>query len=502
MTMDRPTLIAIGVGAAFVALLVGGPFFAVTTFIGDDHLFLAFARYVPNPLVAFVRDMHGGEFYRPIPMVVWWVLGRATAPGTWAFAGLALGLHAMVAVEVGVLVALLRRRWVVGGLAGLLFFVMPMTREAAYWYAASTDLFATAFGLGAVIALLRGRRWLAVGLFAAACWSKETAVVFVGVGALVLSVRGDGARAIGKAVAPWVGVAVVYGIMRTVVLRGVGGSGDVKAPFVGKLLQVVSGLVHAITGTQVLGEGIAWAVGVVGWVLLAVVAIRASQATGERWVVALAPVVVVVFAVVPLLAAPWIVGARYFYLASAGIAWLAADALWRRSPQVIVGVLSCLSGLGVAQDLARHAEVRIYETKVAAARRAVVTGLAEGFDTFHITADIKDLDLAVKEDPRVRTHEASLLVLGDVPASFVAVPAERLPSLDFLLAHPSLPPMGAYRFGDRVVVGLARRGEDPSLDDVLERFPQLRSVRLRAAPEGRVVVRDVTGAKTENEDVE
>ena len=63
---------------ALLAIVVAAPFFVATTFIGDDHLFLACARYVPNPLVAFVRDMHGGEFYRPIPMVVWWVLGRAT----------------------------------------------------------------------------------------------------------------------------------------------------------------------------------------------------------------------------------------------------------------------------------------------------------------------------------------------------------------------------------------------------------------------------------------
>ncbi|HEX2660703.1 MAG TPA: hypothetical protein VHU40_20625, partial [Polyangia bacterium] len=108
--LDRTTLILIGVGAAFAALIVGGPFFAVTTFIGDDHLFLAFSRYVPNPLVAFVRDMHGGEFYRPIPMVVWWLLGRATAPATWAFAGLALVLHATCAAEVGWFVAEVRGR--------------------------------------------------------------------------------------------------------------------------------------------------------------------------------------------------------------------------------------------------------------------------------------------------------------------------------------------------------------------------------------------------------
>ena len=188
-------------------------------------------------------------------------------------------------------------------------------------------------------------------------------------------------------------------------------------------------------------------------------------------------------------------GARYFYLASVGVAWLAAEALWRRSPPVIVGVLSCLAGLGLAQDLARYTEVKVYDTKLAAARRAVVSGMDEGFDTFHIEAGIKDLDLAVKEDPRLKGLEAALLVLGDVPLSFVAVPTDRLITLELLLAHPSVPPNGAYRFGDRAVVGLARRGEDPTLDEVLARFPQLRFIRLRAGPGGRVIARDVTSSR-------
>jgi hypothetical protein len=240
--------------------------------------------------------------------------------------------------------------------------------------------------------------------------------------------------------------------------------------------------------------------GLVAWALLVVFAVRAARRGGERKLAVFAPALLVVVAVAPLVAAPWIVGARYFYLAVAGIAWLAAEALWRRSPPVIVGVLSCLAGLGLAQDLARYGEVKIYETKLAAARRAVVTGLAEGHDTFHIAADIKDLDLAVKEDPRVSEKDASLLVLGDVPASFVAVPAERLASIDFLVAHPSLPPGGAYRFGDRAVVGLARRGEDPTLDEVLARLPGIRFIRLRTGAEGIVIARDVTSSQGDRGD--
>ena len=65
------------IAAALLLGLVAWDFVAATTFVGDDYLFLAFARLEPNPLLAFVRDMHGGEYYRPLPMLLWWLLNRA-----------------------------------------------------------------------------------------------------------------------------------------------------------------------------------------------------------------------------------------------------------------------------------------------------------------------------------------------------------------------------------------------------------------------------------------
>jgi hypothetical protein len=50
----------LGVLAVALAIAISLlPFAWATTFVTDDHLFLAFARYVPNPLVAFIRDQHG-----------------------------------------------------------------------------------------------------------------------------------------------------------------------------------------------------------------------------------------------------------------------------------------------------------------------------------------------------------------------------------------------------------------------------------------------------------
>jgi hypothetical protein len=111
---------------------------------------------------------------------------------------------------------------------------------------------------------------------------------------------------------------------------------------------------------------------------------------------------------------------------------------------------------------------------------------------FHIAGGIKDLDLAVKESPALRPWEDQILVLGDVPASFAVIPDALRASADFLVASPPLPPSGAYRFGSRRVVGLARRGDEPTLADALARFPDLRFIRLRPSPGGRVIPRDVT----------
>jgi hypothetical protein len=490
---------------ACAAVLTGIAFPAITTFIGDDHLFLAFARYAPNPLVGFVRDLHGGEFYRPVPMLLWWVLGRAAGGSKMPFAILSFALHAVAAWEVGVLVLEIRRDRRgsadvrAGAIAAALFFVAPVTQEAAFWYAASTDLLATVFALAAVIASLRERLWQAALFFAAACWSKESALVVPALAAIALRAQkpGRGWHAIAARAGCLLPVACVYAVARFAVLGGIGRSGDTQTSTVGKLVQILSGLAHAPTGSVITHEAIAWSIGLATWGLLAITVARARwgargpepEPTSSTPLPALGWVLV---AVAPLLAAPWIVGARYFYLPAVGIAWLAAEVLARARTVIVVGVLAALAGLDAAQFAGRSADIRSYDSRLAAARRAVADGLDHGFNTFHVAAGIKDLDLAVKEDPRFAPHESDLVVIGDVPASFVALPRERMSELDFLVARPPLPPAGAYAFGDRRVVGLARRGDDPTLDEVLGRLPDMRFIRLRLGPGGRIITRDVT----------
>jgi hypothetical protein len=216
-------------------------------------------------------------------------------------------------------------------------------------------------------------------------------------------------------------------------------------------------------------------------------------------------------ALAPLIAAPWVVGARYFYLPAIAGAWLLATVLARRGRLVRIGALALLAGVSLARAAARRDDVLTYEARLLAVRRAVAAGLAGGHRVFQVAAGIKDLDLAVKEAPALRERASDFLVLGDVPASFVetlapdASSAPRAPELEieFLLARPPLPPSGAYRFGPHRIVGLARQGDDPTLDEVLRHFPDLRLLRLfplpapRAGRGGgppRLVARDLTDA--------
>lgn len=531
-----PVLVALPIGV--VVIVTAAFFYVATTFIGDDHLFLAFARYVPDPLIAFARDQHGGEFYRPLPMVVWWALGHLAGGAKWPFAALSFVLHLVVSVELGALVqgacphgragsmavhphdpqteqpqsqsqsrsgdgptAITLRA---GIIAALLFFVAPVTQEAAFWYSASTDLLATAFGLGALLAWSRGRVWLALPLFAAACWSKETALIIPALAVLICPT--ERLRITLARVAPLGLVALLFLVARTAVLRGLGtaaGSGEPSVTLSGKLLQLVAGLIHLVVGSSISNEPLAWGLGLLAWAALLITTTRrrrlarpvaspiASPVASAR--ATYVPLVWVVFSLVPLLAAPWVVGARYFYLPAVGLAWFAAEVLAPGPTPLTVAVLAVLAGLSAGQGWQRRADITSYEARLSAARRAVADGLAHGVNTFHVAAGIKDLDLAVKEDPRFAAHEPDLLVLGDVPASFVALPPARgATTLDFLLAQPPLPPSGAYTFGARRIVGLARRGDDPTLDEVVAHLPTIRFIRLRLGPQGRIIPRDVT----------
>jgi hypothetical protein len=273
------------------------------------------------------------------------------------------------------------------------------------------------------------------------------------------------------------------------VLHGWGGSGDARAGVAGTILQIYAGFAQTFTGADVLPAPLAFGAGTAILALTAFAIARAKAGEGReaaRW----APVAFALIAAAPLFAAGWAVGARYYYLPSVGLCWAVAEALADVGPAARTVLTAALVLVGAAQGAARRQEVVSYDRRVAAARRAVAAGLAAGHHAFHVDGGIKDLDLAVKEEPALAA--AGVLVLGDVPASFAVIPPTFTEAAGPLLAAPPIPPSGAYAFGDVRVVGLARRGDELDLDEALARFPDLRFIRLRTIRGGQVIARDLT----------
>jgi hypothetical protein len=482
---------AVGVAVAVALLVLAVPFFTATTFIGDDHLFLAFARHETNPLAAFVSDKHGGEYYRPLPMLLWWCLGRLAPGAVWPFALLALVLHLGNAALVAALLDALGRPERVAWSAGALFAVLPQNLETAYWFSASTDLLATAFVLGCLVSLLRRRTALAAALALAAYVAKESSFVLPALALIVLVVeaaRKDATGARGGWLLPVLPLSALLAIVlafRTHVLHGAGTTDQAHAGVGGLALQIGSGLAHALTGNDTIPEPLATAMGAATWALLAL-----GLSRQRRGWTRFAPLAFAGVAAAPVAATGWAVGARYFYLPAVGLCWALGEVLGA------LGAAAELTGVAIlllvvsAAAAGRRREVLSYGRRVAAARRAVGAGIRAGHRVFHVDGGIKDLDLAIKEEATLAA--ASPLILTDVPASFAAIPSDLAARAALVVAQPPLPPSGAYEFGDVRIVGLARRGDDPDLQEVLAAFPDLRFIRLRAVSGGQVVGRDLT----------
>jgi hypothetical protein len=320
--------------------------------------------------------------------------------------------------------------------------------------------------------VLRGQRWAALLPAAIAVLSKESALVLPLLAVAVLWPR-EGRRALRLAL-PFLGVVAAALAARLVVLGGPGGAGDPPAPLAVRLLQLVSGLTRALVGGGALPDAAAWLAGG-GLLLWSIWRARARKL----------PLTWMTVAVLPLLAAGWVVGARYFYLPAVGVAWLVAEAL---PPLPALGVAAGLLALGTVGAVQRRAEVADYRARLAAAEEAVAfeTRTADPV-VVHVRCGIKDLDLALKN----RRPLPAALVIPDVPASFVLMPPALSARTHFLRAAPPLPPSGAYHFGAEEVVGLVRREESPDLEEVRRRLPELRIVEVLAG-KSKLTWRDVT----------
>src|SRR6185436_3404606 len=147
-----------------------------------------------------------------------------------------------------------------------------------------------------------------------------------------------------------------------------GGAGDARAGLRAKLFQIAGGLAHVFTGDGVVPEPLAFGVGTAVVALAGFAAIRGRQKADGAGGLAFA---FCALAALPLLAAGWAVGARYFYLPAVGLAWAAAEALAGAGVAARATIAAGLLLVGGLQAAQRRGDVVSYDRRVAAARRVV-----------------------------------------------------------------------------------------------------------------------------------
>ncbi len=411
-----------------VGLVAAAPFFVATTFFGDDHLFLAFARHVGNPFLPFVRDLHGGEYYRPLWMLVWWLLARARrrplavrAALRWRCTPRRRSWSSPCCGRSGARSPSRRAR-------ALLMFLAPQNLAAALWFSATTDLLATVFVLGSLVALLRGRRLVAALAALAAFLSKESAFVLPLLSALLLALRERTAlaaiparrrRSLGREIAPQLILLAAVCVARRAVLHGWGGSGDPRAGLAGTILQIFAGFAQTFTGDA----GLPAAARLRGRHDDPGADRLRDRAAGEGDAGArFAPLAFAVAAAAPLFAAGWAVGARYYYLPAVGLCWAVAEALdgggVGPAARVTLAAVLLLVGGGRPPSGARRSSRTIGAWRRRGAQWSPVS--VPGITSFTSTAASRISIWRSRRTPPSRP--GGVLVLGDVPASFVVVP--------------------------------------------------------------------------------
>jgi hypothetical protein len=315
-----------------------------------------FWHVVTNPVWDF-KHTTPTNYFRPVQMGSYSLL--------WALGGKPLPFHVtnvvLHALNTGLLVLVARRISIRGPLAfgaGLLFAVHPLTTETVAWIACLPELSYTFGVLGALALHLGGwssearpGHWRTVGkigLFALALFSKETAVVLVGLVWLAEfwvrpSEHGlvSRARAALRTTVPFLITLAVYLVIRVSVVGGLAPVRRFSMPlweaalnvpmlagrYVRSMLAPVDLLayhvfepVNGVTDPRLLLGSVTLA-GLLAVVWFA----RKRHDVAFAAALALAPLAPVLY--VPLLATPNPFAERFAYLATAGMAWLVAAAV-------------------------------------------------------------------------------------------------------------------------------------------------------------------------------
>jgi cytochrome c-type biogenesis protein CcmH/NrfG len=148
--------------------------------------------------------------WRPLPLLMFWIEGRLGGWEPWLFHAMSVLLHAASAAAVGLLLVQAGIPVAAAAIGAAAFATMPAHLEVAAWISGRTDLLC---GLCALLALWLDRRARAAGrtwpgapalaAFAAALLSKESAAGWVGVIAVAEWVRGRGRPGDGPGMARW-----------------------------------------------------------------------------------------------------------------------------------------------------------------------------------------------------------------------------------------------------------------------------------------------------------
>ena len=146
----------------------------------EDFGWLALARLSTSPWPLLAHNINFVYFYRPLPLLLWWLSAHVFGTHAVWHNALDVLLHALNAALVCVLAARVSGRVGAGALAGLLFASLPAGAATAAWMSDRFDLVALGFSLLALLsfeaALLRRQRplWTALWLLCALL-SKEVA---------------------------------------------------------------------------------------------------------------------------------------------------------------------------------------------------------------------------------------------------------------------------------------------------------------------------------------
>ena len=345
------------------ALLCGFVYDDLPLIVRNDRLH-SLARLPEVFTNGYWPDRAGLTLYRPVTQALWsllWV-GSGGRPLPFHAVNLLLGTGVVLLAH-RLLLALevpARRAFV----AALLFAVLPIHTEATTAIVGSSELLAAGFGIGALLLHLRGKRLPALGLFALAVLSKESAAALAALALLFPFLKGGRRPGRERLAVDAAAAGVVVAL--ALVARKLVASGPVFVPPVDNPMALVHPLQRVLTAlwTQVLyaqrtlvpavlsadysyreiplvmgpDDARAWA----GLALAGVAASSfryrpASRLPIALWAVPFLPAANLLFPV------GTVMGERLAYLPSLGLCLLLAPLLLRlASKEVVLGVLVVL----------------------------------------------------------------------------------------------------------------------------------------------------------------